>query len=48
MPAPAEQLLRRQSVSARDRRYRLTALMSLSNDPRALLRGPRRGDTQFR
>jgi hypothetical protein len=37
MPPPAEQLLRRQSVPARNRRHRLAALIGLGDDPRFLL-----------
>jgi hypothetical protein len=40
MPAPSEQLLRRQPVPARNRAYRLAALITLGDDPRLLLRGP--------
>jgi hypothetical protein len=40
-PTPAEQLLRRQPVTARNGRYRVTTNMALGNDPRLLLRSPR-------
>jgi hypothetical protein len=33
MPAPSEQLLRRQPVPARNRAYRLAALITLGDDP---------------
>jgi hypothetical protein len=40
LSAPGEQLLWRQSVPSRNRRYRLAALIALGDDLRLLLRGP--------
>ena len=40
MPAPSKQLLRRQPMPARNRAYRLAALIALGDNPRLLLRRP--------
>jgi hypothetical protein len=40
IPAPAEQLLRRQPMSARNRAHRLATRATLSDDPNLLLRRP--------